>query len=114
MENISCLIKYETFGDYTKIPIPKNFHSLISFISKVLYPNNFSINWLNNYETSQIANESDYCEIIKYLLVNKINEFKLFVYLYDINKKNCLPVIVEVDEDEESLVTYNKCVKCKS
>ncbi len=114
MEIKSCLIKYEIFGEYKKINTPKKFSTLVSIISKDLYPSNFTITWLKELDLITIKNENDYNEIIRYIYVNKIQQFKLFVHLYkNPNKKNFLQIIKEEDDDE-CIVKYEKCVKCKS
>jgi hypothetical protein len=90
MEKIICLnqivlkAKFDAWGDYTSISeIPSSFLDLVKLFSTVLYPNNFSINYIDSEMIIQnINNDNKYIEAIKDSLNNSKPELKLMINIY--------------------------------
>jgi hypothetical protein len=74
------LVKYDTWGDYKAVgQIPSSFLDLVKLFSARLYPNDFSINFLDtNFNNFCIDNENKYNELV-YICKG---ELKLMINIY--------------------------------
>jgi hypothetical protein len=116
MEKIICLnqivlkAKFDAWGDYTPISeIPSSFLDLVKLFSTLLYPNNFSINYIDSEMIiHNINNEIKYIETIKDCLNNSKPELRLMINIYKqsspekLTKRNSFKLNEVIAEESQS------------
>jgi hypothetical protein len=101
--------KFDAWGDYTPISeVPRSFLELVKLFSTLLYPNNFSIKYLDSQlNVHSIDSDNKYREAMIDCLENKKNELKLMITVYRDNK------IMNVDKSvikRSSLVKHSDII----
>lgn len=87
-EYVKVKVKFCAFADYEYICfLPDSFKELVKIISKVLYPNDFTLTYLDSeYEQHSIFSDATYMKIIKDAREKEANEVKFIINLYNHNK----------------------------
>ncbi len=96
--------KFDAWSDYTNISeLPRCFLDLVKLFSTLLYPNNFSINYLDFKKNIHSINcDNKYREAVIDCISNSSLELKLMVTVYRDNK------IINVDK---SVIKRNSLIK---
>ncbi len=107
--------KFDAWSDFTAISeIPNNFLEVVKIFSTLLYPNNFSINYIDSYMTiHNINTEQKYTESLIDCIQNKKSDLKLMINIYkqttvdkSLQKRNTLikhsDVILEESQSDRS------------
>lgn len=86
---IKVKVKFSAFSDYEYICfLPKTFKEFVKIISKVLFPNDFTLTFLDSgYNQHSIFSDETYNKIIKLTHETEANEVKFIVNLYNQNKE---------------------------
>ena len=138
MENNFCInsqlilkAKFDAWSDYTTISeVPRSFLELVKIFSTLLYPNNFSISYIDtNMNIQTIENDDKYREAVLNCMNSKNKEMKLMMNVYkdkklmnvdkSIIKRNSLikhsDIIIEESQSEisESESTYTDSEVCR-
>ena len=76
--------KFDAWSDYTSISeLPNNFLEVVKIFSTLLYPNNFSINYIDsNMIIHNINTEQKYSEALIDCIQNKKSDLKLMINIY--------------------------------
>jgi hypothetical protein len=98
---IICKIKNTPWDDYKQIKCPRTFKNLIRELSRLFFPNNFTIRYYLQDEviTMPITSEKDYSELMNIIRLCGYNEIVLFIDVYKRSPDEKLPIIYEVNED---------------
>jgi hypothetical protein len=105
----NLLVKYDTWSDYKRVgEIPNNFLNLVKLFSAQLYPNNFSVSFLDtNFNINCIDNENKYNEIV-YMCKG---ELKLMINIFKEHNKSSkkLKYYCEIISEENSSGFSSNC-----
>lgn len=90
MDKNSCVnqiilkAKFDAWGDYTPLSeIPASFLDLVKLFSTLLYPNNFSISYIDTKMIiHNINNDNKYLEAVKDCIFSSKFELKLMINVY--------------------------------
>jgi hypothetical protein len=103
-EELLCSVKQSPWDEYRTFRCPKSFKNLVRILSRLYYPNNFSINYYLQSEvvTLPISSEEDFREVKQFAEKFQENDIKLFVHIHEnINRiRKCLPIIIEEEHED--------------
>jgi hypothetical protein len=88
--SINCKVKYDLWGDdMTLTEIPASFTELVKLFSKLFFPSNFSISYINtDFDLHPINCAQTYRELISVINKSAMTEIRLLVNIfYTGNKK---------------------------
>jgi hypothetical protein len=83
--SIDCKVKYDVWGDdMTLTEIPTSFNEFVKLFSKLFFPNNFSISYIDNtdYTLQPIDCAQTYRELISVINKSAMAEIKLLVNIF--------------------------------
>jgi hypothetical protein len=120
-EELTCKIKQTPWDDYKVIKCPNTFKSLIRTVSRLVYPNNFTIKFYFQEKiiTTPITCEKEFIEILDSINFSRDREIVLFVDIYKkvySKKSSNMFTIDEVNEDLNNVhIDVNSAItpRCK-
>jgi hypothetical protein len=82
--SIQCKVKYDLWGDdMTLDELPTSFLELVKLFSKLFFPNNFSICYIDtNYDLQPIDGAQTYRELISVINKSDMKEIRLLVNIF--------------------------------
>jgi hypothetical protein len=81
---IQCKVKYDIWGDdmiFDELPI--SFLEMVKLFSKLFFPNNFSVNYIDSNYSLQPIDAQSYKELISVINKSDLKEIRLLVNLFE-------------------------------